>query len=297
MVYVEYLKELWLAVIIGFLISGFVNSFIPTNAVNKYLGQKGIKPIFLSSLIGVLLPVCCFGSLPIAITMRKKGARLGPTLAFLVATPATSISALIVSWKLLGSLFTIYIFWAAIVMGLIMGLVGNMIILKRNENNNNGRHRDQCCHEAKEEDEHKTLGARTKEAFVYAFVTLPKEIGLELIIGIALASIIIIFEPFQNAIYRYLSGGLGYLFCLLFGLVTYVCSTASVPMADAFHKAGIGYGPTMVYLLAGPITSYGMIFVLKKKFGMKVLGYYLAVICIFSVLLGIGFEYFVRFLS
>ncbi len=59
--------------------------------------------------------------------MHQKGARLGPVLAFLVATPATSITALLVCYGLLGLKFTVFIFFAVILMGLIMGIVGNLI--------------------------------------------------------------------------------------------------------------------------------------------------------------------------
>ena len=80
---------------------------------------------------------------------------------------------------------------------------------------------------------------KIKEAVKYAFVTLPKEIGLEIIVGIALASFITVFEPIQHLINEYLTGLVGYFFVLIIGLVTYVCSTASVPMADAFMKSGM----------------------------------------------------------
>src|SRR3989338_4588966 len=95
-IFLHYLQEVLPALAIGFFISGLVHELIPEDKVLKYLGSGGIKPIFYSTLIGTLLPVCCWGSLPIAVSFYKKGARLGPVLAFLVATPATSISALFV---------------------------------------------------------------------------------------------------------------------------------------------------------------------------------------------------------
>ena len=61
-------------------------------------------------------------------------------------------------------------------------------------------------------------------------------------------------------------------------------------MADAFLKSGMNYGAGMVYLLVGPITSYGALLVLKKTFGFKVLGVYILVVCTMSLLLGLGFE-------
>gem|GEM_PF-6971364 len=108
--------------ILGFLISGLIKEFIPSDWVIKNLGGKGMIPIFYATIGGTILPVCCFGSLPIAISFYRKGARLGLVLAFLVATPATSISALLVTYRLLGLDFTVYIFLPVIALGLILGI-------------------------------------------------------------------------------------------------------------------------------------------------------------------------------
>jgi len=66
----------------------------------------------------------------VAVSLHQKGARLGSVLAFLVATPATSITALLVCYALLGIKFTAFISFAVIAMGLVMGLVGNLIMVK-----------------------------------------------------------------------------------------------------------------------------------------------------------------------
>jgi len=83
---------------------------------------------------------------------------------------------------------------------------------------------------------------------------------------------------------------LGYLFVLVFGLLMYICSTATVPLVDAFIKQGLSEGAGRVLLLAGPITSYGTILVLKKEFGMKILLIYLGFISLSSLVLGYIFS-------
>jgi uncharacterized protein len=301
-VFLHYWQELWLILTIGFLLSGIVYKFIPAKIVERHLGEKGFKPILISSSVGILLPVCCMGSLPIAITLKRKGASLGAVLAFMVATPATSISALVVCWKLLGFIFTLVIFFAVIVMALIMGLICNgakiQMIGSAGEKSGN------CCTDTSSnpaiEDEpdwqnknQPTLIFREfKEALRYAFVTLPKEIGVEILVGIAIASFITIFEPLQHLIREYLTGAVGYIFVLSVGLATYVCSTASVPLADALLQSGMSHGQALTYLLVGPITSYGTILVIKKDFGGRILTLYLIIICIFSLVYGIVFDLF-----
>lgn len=290
-----YIKELWFTLALGFLLSGVIHLYIPEKIVDKYLGQRGLKPIFLSSIIGTILPVCCIGSLPIAVTLKRKGARMGAILAFLITTPATSISALIVCWKLMGAMFTLIIFISVIIMGLLVGLIANQFSWNIAEEGNNEQSlkKEDCCHKDKPKTEFKQgFLEKLKEILIYAYIDLPKNMGLEILIGIALASFIDIYEPLQNFIQHYLVGIVGYVFILFFGLFTYVCSTASVPMAHALLNSGMSVGQAVCYLLVGPITSYGTILVIRKDFGNRALLLYLSVISICAVLTGILVDIF-----
>jgi uncharacterized membrane protein YraQ (UPF0718 family) len=289
-VFIHYLYEIVPALAIGFLISGLVHEFIPEDIVLKYLGSGGIKPILASTIIGALLPVCCWGSLPIAVSFYKKGAKLGPVLAFLVATPATSISALFVAYSVLGLAFTVYIFFAVIVMGIVMGLIGDTIKYQPR-----AIEKEIVCPHCKSDPGHeklhkkKTSGEMLISALRYAYVELPKEIGFELFVGLVLAAFVATFMPVGRIIKTYLGGWLGYAFAIVFGVLTYICSTASVPLVDSLIKRGMSAGAGMTLLLIGPVTSYGTILVLRKEYGQKVLLVFLTVLVTLSLALGIGF--------
>lgn len=305
--------------------SGLIHEFVPTKWVERHLGGKGVKPLVYSTIVGTALPICCLGSLPVAVSLHEKGARLGPVLAFLVATPATSITALLVCYALLGIKFTAFIFFAVIVMGLITGLIGNLMrvgpktfasqneqlaidpvcgmnvqIGKATKAEYKGEVYYFCCphcqqaFESRPEDYlltySKNVAHRLKHVFKYAFVDMVKEIGPELLLGLALAAVVAAITPVGKFVGDYFSGGLGYLFSLVFGLMMYICSTASVPLVHAFIEQGMNVGAGMVLLIVGPITSWGTILVLRKEFGGKTLLTYLAVICIVALALGYCFS-------
>jgi len=132
---------------------------------------------------------------------------------------------------------------------------------------------------------------RVKSVLKYAYWEMPREIGLETLIAIILAAFVAAYVPLGALIEKYLSGGFGYVFSLVFGLLTYVCSTATVPLADAFMKDGMNVGAGMVFLLVGPITSYGTMLVLRKEFGTKILFIYLTLISIISLLFGFLYSF------
>ncbi len=289
-VFLHYLYEIIPALAIGFFISGMVHELIPEDKVLKYLGSGGVAPVFYSTLIGTLLPVCCWGSLPIAVSFYKKGAKLGPVLAFLVATPATSISALLVAYSVLGIKFAVYIFFAVIIMGITIGLIGNRIKYTPKSISE----KTACPHcETNPEHIHshkKNLKERIVSALKYAYIELPKEIGLELIIGILLAAGVATFVPVGKLIKAFLGGWIGYAFSIVFGIVMYICSTATVPLVDSLMRQGMNPGAGMTLLLIGPVTSYGTILVLRKEYGAKILAIFVTTLVLISLLLGFGFQ-------
>jgi uncharacterized membrane protein YraQ (UPF0718 family) len=292
--FVHYVQELWFVLLVGFLLSGIFYKFISTEIVVRHLGEKGLRPILISTVVGAILPICCIGTLPIAVTLKRKGASMGAVLAFLIATPATSVSALIVCWKLLGMTFTVYIFFAVILIGLVMGIIGNGMNIEPDGGISANAGGDCCRREdsdANEGDPVVPVGQKFKEALAYAFIKLPKDIGWQILIGIALASLVAASDPLQNFIREFFVGPVGYAVVLVVGLLDYVCSTASVPMADALVRSGMSHGQALCYLLVGPITSYGTILVIKKDFGKKILAMYLGVISVMSLLAGIVYDF------
>jgi uncharacterized membrane protein YraQ (UPF0718 family) len=324
-VFKDYLIEVLPFLAIGLFLSGLINEFVPTRWVERHLGGKGIKPLLYSTLAGTILPICCIGSLPVAVSLYQKGARLGPVLAFLVATPATSVTALLVCYALLGIKFTAFIFFAVIGMGLLTGFVGNFIrvkprafispsgqmatdpvcgmkvdVGKETKTEYGGKVYYFCCRSCQQAFKSRPeeyLGAysnriahRLRHVFKYAFVDMVKEIGPELLLGLALAALVAAITPIGEFVGEYFGGGLGYIFSLVFGIMMYICSTASVPLVHAFISQGMNVGAGMVLLIVGPITSWGTILILRKEFGNRVLLVYLTIISLVALTLGYLFS-------
>jgi hypothetical protein len=152
-----------------------------------------------------------------------------------------------------------------------------------------------CCPDYTGEDRPKrTTFERVKSVLHFAFVMLPKDIGAEILAGILVAAAVGTFMPVQHFIHNYLSGWFGYVFGVVIGVLTYLCSTASVPLVDSLIKQGLTPGAGMTLLLIGPITSYGTILVLRKEFGARVLTAFLLFLTAASVILGLGFQVLIR---
>ncbi len=326
----SYVREVFPFLVLGFLLSGLIQVFIPSHWVSKYLGGSGFRPLVYATVAGTVLPICCIGSLPVAISLHDKGARLGPILSFLVATPATSIPALLVSYGLLGIQFTVYLFFAVIVLGLLMGLVGNQLrfvppaglVLEASATDpvcgmqvdagttgvvtteHEGTRYYFCCDLCRAKFARTPAsysgacvteacscaprtGNRMVQALRHSFITMPRDIGPEILLGLALAAIVAAVTPIGRFVGEYFAGGLAFLIALPVGILMYTCSTASVPLIHALVTQGMHVGAGMLLLIVGPVTSWSTILVLRKQFGTRTLVIYLAVISILSLAAGL----------
>lgn len=282
-----YIAEITPSLALGLLLSGVVHEFLPESIAERYLSRKGVLPILYVTIIGIILPVCCFGSLPIAITLRRKGVSLGPILAFLVATPATSVTALLVTWRLLGMGFAIYLCMSVIATGLLIGVIGNLLGDSGAETARFGEC-PVCSGDGHTGHSHhsKTLSRRVISVLSFGFIDIPRHIGLELIIAVAVSAAVGSIPAVESIIKKYLAGWTGYLAALAFGLIMFMCATGSVPLVHAFIRQGLDAGAGMVLLLVGPITSYGTILIVGKEFGTKTLIVYLGAVSAASLIFG-----------
>lgn len=88
----------------AFFIAGIIAVFISRDAVMKYLGAGASKWISYSmaAVSGGILAVCSCTILPLFTGIHKRGAGLGPAIAFLYSGPAISILSVILTARILG---------------------------------------------------------------------------------------------------------------------------------------------------------------------------------------------------
>ena len=91
----------WL--VAGFFAAGVIAVWIPKSWVNRVMGgSSGFFGILRAVLVGVPLPICSCGVLPIATGLRRNGAGKGATAAFLISTPQTGIDSILATYALMG---------------------------------------------------------------------------------------------------------------------------------------------------------------------------------------------------
>lgn len=117
----------------AFLIAGFISAFLNQASVLKYLGANTKKWISYSvaSVSGSILAVCSCTVLPLFSSIHKKGAGLGPAIAFLYSGPAINILAIILTARIIGLEMGVARTLGAIGFSIVIG--GIMEFIYRNE--------------------------------------------------------------------------------------------------------------------------------------------------------------------
>jgi len=267
---ISFLKELWAIVgemspylLFGFLVAGVLSLVLKPELVEAHLGGKGIWPVFKASLLGVPLPLCSCGVIPVSMSLRKHGASKGSTISFLLSTPQTGVDSFLVTYSLLGPVLAIFRPLIAFVTGIIGGVLVQLFGKNPNVTDQpEEKCTESCCSEDKK-----------PNAFMhiirYAFITLPSDIGRTMFLGLAIAAVISVAVP-EDFFADNLGTGLGaMLVMMLLGIPVYVCATASVPVAAALIMKGVTPGAALVFLMTGPATNAAAITTLWKLLGHR----------------------------
>ncbi len=111
----------------GFFIAGLLYVFFKPDRIKKYLGTGKIKPVILSALFGIPIPLCSCGVVPVATGLKKQGANSGAALSFMIATPESGVDSIAISYAMLDPILTIIRPAAGFVTAVLTGVAENFL--------------------------------------------------------------------------------------------------------------------------------------------------------------------------
>lgn len=116
----------------AFLIAGVISVFVSQGSVIKYFGAKAKiwMAYTVAAVSGTILAVCSCTILPLFSSIHKRGAGLGPAIAFLYSGPAINILAIILTARILGFEMGMARFIGAVTFSVLIGLIMAFIYRK-----------------------------------------------------------------------------------------------------------------------------------------------------------------------
>lgn len=322
----EYLSAHVLTCLIpAFFIAGAIAVFISQASVLKYFGPDAKKLLSYSvaSVSGTILAICSCTVLPLFGGIYKRGAGIGPAVAFLYSGPAINVLAIVYTARVLGFELGLARAIGAIVFAAGIGLIMALIYRKEESLKDSAVFNAllDVAPEGKNLWQQSIFFAILVGILVFAaskvwIVTsillallgiivwrwfTKGEVGLWmketlrfvrlivpwLLIGVFAAGIITTFVP-QDAVTRWVgSNSLFANFIASFlGALMYFATLTEVPIISAFMNLGMGKGPTLALLLAGPAVSLPNMLVIRSIMGMKKMLTYVGLVVIFATFTG-----------
>jgi len=329
----EYLSAHVLTCLIpAFFIAGAIAVFISQGAVLRYFGPKANKFLSYSiaSVSGTILAVCSCTVLPLFGGIYKRGAGIGPAVAFLYSGPAINVLAIVYTARILGYDLGLARAIGAIIFAAGIGFIMSLIYHKEESL------KDSAAFDALTSDPDAKkwwqqivffvvlvgilVFAASKNWIVTGILLIVLlvvlwrwfkrgEISLWmketlrfvrlivpwLLVGVFAAGIITNFVP-QDAVTGWVGGNslLSNFIASFLGALMYFATLTEVPIISAFVNLGMGKGPTLALLLAGPALSLPNMLVIRNIMGTKKMLTYVGLVVVIATITGYIFGLIVQ---
>ncbi|MCK5124450.1 MAG: permease, partial [Dehalococcoidia bacterium] len=279
------------------------------------------------------LAVCSCTVLPLFGGIYKRGAGIGPAVAFLYSGPAINVLAIVYTARILGFDLGLARAIGAVIFAAGIGLI--MATIYRKEESL----KDSAAFDALMVDPESKkwwqqitfftvlvgilvfaasknwivtgvllvalafilwrwftrteLGIWMKETLRFVRLIVPWLLG-----GVFVAGIITTFVP-QEAVANWVGGNslFANFIASFLGALMYFATLTEVPIVSAFMDLGMGKGPTLALLLAGPALSLPNMLVIRSIMGTKKTLTYIALVVIFATITGYIFGFITQIIK
>ncbi len=308
----------------AFFIAGAISVFVSQGAIIRYFGPKAKKLLSYSvaSVSGMILAVCSCTVLPLFGGIYRRGAGIGPAVAFLYSGPAINILAIVYTARILGFDIGLARAVGAVVFAAGIGLIMALIYRKEESLKDPAAFEALlACGEEKNRRQQIVFFAVLVGILVFAasqqwIVTGVLLAGLGLVLwrwftreelrmwmretlrfvrlifpwllgGVFVAGIITTFIP-PDVIGNWVGGNdlSANLIASLAGSLMYFATLTEVPIVSAFMELGMGRGPTLALLLAGPALSLPNMLVVRSIMGTGKTMTYIVLVVVFATISG-----------
>lgn len=310
----------------AFFLAGAIASLFSRESVLRYFGADAPKYISYSvaSVSGVLLAVCSCTVLPLFAGIYKRGAGIGPASTFLFSAPAINLLAIVYTAKIIGFDIGAARAVAAVSMSIVIGLVMAMVFRRDDrakvramtaaaESEINPAHQAVLfmlllailvlggiirtwmwrglvivplvlltVHVSR-----KWFDDEQIHDWIYETWDLTKKIFPLLLIGVFFAGIILQIVP-SDLVVRFVGGNSvqSNLLASAAAALMYFATLTEVPIIDSLMKLGMGTGPVLSMLLAGPALSLPNMIVINRVMGFRKAAVYIILTVILATTAG-----------
>lgn len=290
----EYGKILVIPVLLGFVLGGMIDRYIPGEYISKRLSKRHWSTILNAAGLGFLMSACNHGILALTMALHKKGASSPALITFLLASPWANLTMTFLLVSFFGW-YGVMIILLALVVALITGFI--FLLLERLgwiEKNQHTLEIDasfKIREDIRNRFRQKVWSAAEVKKDVIAVAhggwSLVDMVMPWIMLGVLLAGLAAAFVP-QNIFHNFLGpSALGLIVTLVVATLLEVCSEGTSPLAFELYRQTGALGNAFVFLMAGVVTDYTEIGLIWKNVGRRTALWMLAVSLPQVIIIGI----------
>lgn len=272
-----YVKNIWWAILLGLVLGGVIDYFIPRQYVSHMLAAPKKKTIFYSVILGFFMSACSHGILALSIELHKKGASNPAVVAFLLASPWANLPLTVMLLGFFG-VKAVYIIISALVIAVVTGFIFQFLeargLIEINPNVRPATAGFSVLKDIRRRFKQHRFSFRQaiedSRGIFSGSVALANMTLWWILIGLGLASLSAAYIPadiFKNYMGPTL---LGLLVTIGAAIILEVCSEGTAPLAFEIYRQGGALGNSFVFLMAGVVTDYTEIGLLWHNVGRRV---------------------------
>lgn len=122
------IKSVWLYVLIGIGIGGYIHGFVPVQFFEDYTSISPFLAVPLTTVLAVPLYASAASMLPIAEVLVSKGIELGVVLAFMMSAVAMSIPSAVMLRKVMTLRFLAYFYGMTTLLIILLGYLYVLVL-------------------------------------------------------------------------------------------------------------------------------------------------------------------------
>jgi uncharacterized protein len=265
-----------IGILTGSVISVFAREKLNTLFVSVKDTRMGLLGIIPASMLGIVSPICMYGTIPIVASFHRKGMREDWLAAFMMSSVLLNPQLIIYSAALGIEAFIIRIV-LSILAGIAAGLLIYLFFRERSffnlsdfgERASRDTHPDMFIRLLK------NIWRNIKATWLYFFI------------GIVLTALFQRYVP--NESFARLFGehhGFGVLMAATLGVPVYVCGGGTIPLLMEWLQRGMSLGAAGAFMVSGPATKITNLGALKIALGAKNFSFYVVFVIMFSIVMG-----------
>lgn len=273
-------RQIFVYWVIGMAIGSLISVFAKDRIHGLFAGMQdkkwGILGIIPACILGILSPLCMYGTIPIAASFRRQGMRQDWLASFMMASILLNPQLIIYSTAL-GRTALIVRIVSCFACGIAAGLLIHLFYKDEEFFNFDG------FSERKSRDIHPNLLIR----YLQNFYRNIKATGKYFLFGILLSAIFQRYVP-QDLMVQLFGNNKawGVLMAATIGVPMYACGGGTIPLLQGWLANGMSMGSAAAFMLTGPSTKITNLGALKIAMGMKNFILYILFVMGFSFLTG-----------